>query len=128
MSINQGKKPKISFLKAQEAEEEQKGINLGLTKFRREKPEIASKFLELWRETKKESVIPLKYKELMQLAIVIVQHCKPCIFLHTKICLEAGATKEEILDTAGIALAMGGGPVYEYIGYVMEALEFYSKS
>ena len=109
---------------AKAAEEEQAGINAGLVRFRRDAPEIASRFMEFWRlACHREGVIPRKYRELMSLCVVLVEHCKPCIFLHTRLCLEAGATREEILETAGIALAMGGGIVYEYIGYLMEALE-----
>jgi len=112
----------------QSAEEEQRAINRGILRFRKGLPNVAGKFMELWRASKGGDAIPLKYKELMQLAIVLVQHCKPCIFLHTKACVEAGATKEEILETAGVALAMGGGPVYEYIGYLLIALEEINKS
>jgi AhpD family alkylhydroperoxidase len=81
--------------------------------------------MNLWRTTKQSSDIPAKYKELIQLAIVLVQHCRPCIMLHTRICVQAGCTREEILDAANIALAMGGGAVFEYIGYLMQALDVY---
>jgi len=103
-------------------QDEQKGINYGLVQFRRENPEFAKEFMEFWRVSKKGKYIPLKYKELMELAIVIVEHCKPCIFLHTEICLKVGATREEIIEAAQIAVVMGGGIAYEYIGYVFEAL------
>lgn len=104
-------------------ETEQKELSKGQARFRRESGETAGAFLQFWRKTKEESVIPTKYKELMQLAIVLVQHCRPCINLHTQICVSVGCTREEILDTANVALAMGGGPVFEYIGYLMQALD-----
>ncbi len=109
------------------AEEEQRGINFGHRIFRKDNPEFASLFLEFWRGSKRGEAIPRKYKELMELAIVLVLHCKPCIFLHTKLCLDAGASREEILETAQIAISMGGGVVYEYVGYLMEALEFLTE-
>lgn len=89
---------------------------------------MAGAFLQFWRKTKEESAIPTKYKELMQLAIVLVQHCRPCINLHTQICLSVGCSREEILDAANVALAMGGGPVFEYIGYLMQALDEFKPS
>ncbi len=119
-------KAKEIFIKhAQDSDNEQKGINVGLTRYRKNYPDFAKLFLELWRGSKVENPLPLKVKELIALAIVLTQHCKPCIFLHTKICLEVGASVDEIRDTAGIALAMGGGIVYEYIGYLEEAIELY---
>ena len=113
--------------KAELADLHQKMLDKRLRDFRKENPNIAKSFLEFWRETKKPSAIPAKYKELIQLAIVISHYCKPCIFLHTKLCLMAGATKEEILDAASQALAIGGGIAYEYLAYVMEAVELYEK-
>jgi len=102
---------------------EQKKIAKGQARYRRQAGEVAGAFMQFWRKTKEESAIPTKYKELMQLAIVLTMHCRPCINLHTRICLQAGCTRPEILDAANIALAMGGGPVFEYIGYLMQALD-----
>ena len=104
-------------------EAEQSRINKAQARYRREASDAAAAFMQFWRKTKEESTIPTKYKELMQLAIVLVQHCRPCINLHTQICLNVGCTRSEILDAANIALAMGGGPVFEYIGYLMQALD-----
>ncbi|MCD6277946.1 carboxymuconolactone decarboxylase family protein, partial [candidate division WOR-3 bacterium] len=102
------KKPKeIAEDTAYNIDEEQRGINFGLMKFRKERPEFAKAFMDMWRKSKEGEALPLKYRELIALAIVLVQHCKPCIFLHTKICIEVGATREEILETAEIAVAMG---------------------
>ncbi len=103
-------------------EDEQKGINYGLIQFRKENPEFAKEFTEFWRTSKRGKYIPLKYRELMELAVVIVEHCKPCIYVHVDTSLKAGATREEIVETAQVAIAMGGGIAYEYIGYVFEAL------
>ena len=122
------KKPKeISEDTAYSIHEEQRGINFGLMKFRKERPEFVKSFMDMWRKSKEGDKLPLKYRELIALAIVLVQHCKPCIFLHTRICLEVGASREEILETAEVAVAMGGGIVYEYVGYLVEALNFYEN-
>ncbi len=106
-------------------EEEQKKINKAQVKFRRASADVAGAFMNMWRATKQPSAIPAKYKELAQLAIVLVQHCRPCVKLHVKICVQTGCSRAEIMDAANIALAMGGGAVYEYIGYLIEALDVY---
>ena len=104
---------------------EQSALKKGLRDFRRKNPEFAKNFMEFWRKSKEGNSVPQVYKELMELAITIVQRCRPCIFLHTRLCLERGATVEQILETSQIAVAMGGGPSYQYLGYVMEAIELY---
>ena len=109
-------------------EPEQKGLNKAQARYRKEAGETAGAFMQFWRKTKEEGIIPTKYKELMQLAIVLVQHCRPCINLHTQICLSVGCSRQEILDAANIALAMGGGPVFEYIGYLIQALDEFEQS
>jgi alkylhydroperoxidase/carboxymuconolactone decarboxylase family protein YurZ len=44
-------------------------------------------------------------------------------FLHVQKCLDACATKEQILKAASVAVMMGGSPVYTHIPIIMEALE-----
>jgi alkylhydroperoxidase/carboxymuconolactone decarboxylase family protein YurZ len=46
---------------------------------------------------------------------------------HVKKCLEAGASKEQILEAAAVAVVMGGGPAYMYVPEVIEALEALGK-
>ncbi len=110
---------------AQFAEKRKKFISRGLGRFRKEVPEIAKPFMDFWRATKQKSAIPAKYKELIQLSIVVYARCESCIYQHTQACIHAGATREEILDAAAQAVAIGGGIVYEYIPYVLDALELY---
>ncbi len=107
------------------AQKRRKFISKGLLKYRKEVPEIAKPFMDFWRATKQKSAIPNKYKELIQLAIVVYERCESCIYQHVDACLHAGATREEILDAAAQAVAIGGGIVYEYLPYVLDALELY---
>ncbi|MFQ6035773.1 MAG: carboxymuconolactone decarboxylase family protein [Sedimentisphaerales bacterium] len=37
--------------------------------------------------------------------------------------LDAGATKQQILEAASVAVMMGGGPAYTHVPLVMETLE-----
>ncbi|NIP24058.1 MAG: carboxymuconolactone decarboxylase family protein, partial [Phycisphaerae bacterium] len=47
----------------------------------------------------------------------------PCIAAHVKKCIDAGATKEQILEAASVAVMMNGGPAYMHIPVVMDTLE-----
>lgn len=58
----------------------------------------------------------------------LVTHCIPCIIWHTKMSLRQGATRDEILETALVAIAMGGGLAYTHTIYVLEALETWEQS
>lgn len=51
-----------------------------------------------------------KTKELLSLAISIHGQCHRCISLHVASALSEGATPEEITETIGVAVLMGGGP------------------
>ena len=48
---------------------------------------------------------------------------EPCILVHLEKALAAGATKAELLEACGVAIAMGGGPTMAYIPLVLKYLE-----
>jgi len=75
------------------------------------------------QEAKKEGVLSKKIKELICIAIGIAVHCTFCIAIHTKKAIDAGASREEIMETAFVAAAMGGGPSVAYLWYVIDALD-----
>ena len=49
--------------------------------------------------------------------------CEYCVYAHTAGAMKSGATEEEILEVASIAVYMQGGPGLTYIKYVFNALE-----
>jgi len=64
-----------------------------------------------------------KTKELMSLAVGIVARCEHCVLWHMDGALEAGATREEVIETLEVAVLMGGGPAMTYAVDAYEALE-----
>lgn len=56
----------------------------------------------------------MREMKLVALDIGLAARCEPCIYLHVQKCLEAGATPEQIMETAGGAVMMGGGPMFTY--------------
>ena len=58
--------------------------------------------------------IDTKTKELMALAIGIAVHCDGCVAYHTKMAHQHGASREEVAETATLAVYMGGGPAAVY--------------
>jgi AhpD family alkylhydroperoxidase len=76
-------------------------------------PEL-SKFIEYVHTAESPNALDTKTKELISLAIAVVIRCEPCILWHCEAAINAGATKEEILDTLKVAVVMGGGPALMY--------------
>jgi AhpD family alkylhydroperoxidase len=62
-----------------------------------------------------------KTKELIALAIGIAVHCDDCIAFHVKAAVEHGATREEVLETLGMAIYMGAGPSAMYASHALGA-------
>ena len=62
-------------------------------------------------------------KELIALAIGLALRCENCMYAHIQACLRAGATREQVLEAAGVAVLMQGGPTYTYLPRVVEALD-----
>ena len=77
----------------------------------------------LFQKVMKEGVLSVKQKELIAMAIGLAVQCEPCIILHVKKCLEAGATKEEIMEAASVVVMMQGGPSFTHIPVIIDALE-----
>jgi len=71
--------------------------------------------------------LELKTKELIALALGIASGCEWCIVIHTKKALEAGATREEILEAAYVAVLMAGGPAVMHIIPLLKALDEFSQ-
>lgn len=86
-------------------------------------PEEMKSFYALSKASSTAGVLDTKTKELISLGISVAIHCDDCIAFHTHAAMKAGATKEEIIETLGVAIFMGGGPGLMYATHVMEAVE-----
>ena len=59
----------------------------------------------------KGGAIPLKYKELMAVAVALTTQCPYCIEIHAKRAKKAGATEQELAETTLIAAALHRQPL-----------------
>ena len=69
----------------------------------------------------KPGVLDVKTKELIALAISVAVRCDDCIAFHAKAAVERGASREEILETLGMAIYMGAGPSVMYASHALGA-------
>lgn len=99
-----------------------------MEKYEKKCPDVSGAFYALHDTVvMKEGNLSIKEKEFIALGIAISARCEHCIYFHTAQAKMSGATDEEILEAASVAVYMGGGPSFSYIKYVMDALEELSK-
>jgi AhpD family alkylhydroperoxidase len=85
-------------------------------------PEVIKGFSALHQSAMKAGALTVVEKELMALAIGLAVRCDNCIYAHVQAAVHAGATREQVLEAAGVAVMMQGGPTYTYLPRVVEAL------
>jgi len=63
-----------------------------------------------------------KTRELIALAVAVTTRCDGCIAFHTKAAAGHGASREEIAEALGVAIALNAGAAMVYSARVMDAL------
>jgi len=71
----------------------------------------------------KTGLLDAKTRELISLAVAVTLHCDGCIVVHTDAALKHGATKEEIVEALGVAIAVNAGSALIYSGRVLDAFQ-----
>ena len=79
-----------------------------------------------WAATR-DGALDKKTKELIALALGVAAHCDGCIGFHTEALVKLGATREEIEETLGMAVYMGGGPSLMYAADAIGAYEQFQQ-
>ena len=64
--------------------------------------------------------IPLKYKELMAVAVGLTTQCPYCIEIHSKRAKKAGATEQELAETTLVTAALRAGGAMTHGTHTLE--------
>ncbi len=91
-----------------------KHVSTNMAKLRKEIPETSQAFSQLAQSATKDGVLDKKTKELIALALAVGSRCDACIGFHTKALVNLGATEQEVAETLGMCVYMGGGPSMMY--------------
>ncbi len=91
-------------------------------------PDIGKAFGPFFKELMKDGAMSAKEKELVAVGIAVATRCEPCIYTHVEKCLKLGATPAQVMEAAGVAVMMGGGPNYVYTPVVSAALDHFEKT
>jgi AhpD family alkylhydroperoxidase len=70
-----------------------------------------------------EGAIPVKYKELMALAVAFTMQCPYCIEVHSNQARGAGASDQEIAEAVVVAAALRAGAAVTHGTHAMKAHE-----
>src|SRR5947209_7354126 len=72
-------------------------------------PEVMKAFWAFDRAAVADGAIPVKYKELIAVAVAVTTQCPYCIDIHTGNARKAGATEAELAEAAIVAAALRAG-------------------
>jgi AhpD family alkylhydroperoxidase len=102
-------------------------ISTELKKLRKDIPETMQGFSALAKAATSDGALDRKTKELIALAIGIATRCDGCIGFHTEALVRLGATRQEVEETLGMAIYMGGGPSLMYAADAISAFEQFQQ-
>jgi len=81
---------------------------------RRAIPEVYKGFGELHHAAFAPGALDARTKELIALAIGVVEGCDGCIASHAQAAARAGASRQEAAEAIGVTFLMNGGPATIY--------------
>ena len=77
-------------------------------------PDVYAGFRELHHASFAPGALDTKTKELIAVAIGVIEGCDGCIASHAQGAAKAGATKQEAAEAIGVTFLMKGGPATIY--------------
>ncbi|MEQ1697002.1 MAG: carboxymuconolactone decarboxylase family protein [Hyphomicrobiaceae bacterium] len=104
-----------------------KDVSATMREMRGGAPEVMKAFAGLAQAALGTKTLDLKTKELIALAIGVATRCDDCIAFHAKAAVEQGATREEVLETLGMAVYMGAGPAMMYATHAFDAYKSFAE-
>jgi AhpD family alkylhydroperoxidase len=92
------------------ARELQTQLRAQALELRSEIPEVYRAYAQLSTAAFADGALPSLTKEFAGLAIAIVKECDGCVAAHVRTLVRLGATRAQVAEIAGVAIAMDGGP------------------
>lgn len=86
-------------------------------------PDTLAGYQTLSNAGKKTDVLDAKTRELIALAVSVTTRCDGCITVHSAEALKQGASREEIAEALGVAVALNAGAAMVYSARVLDAVK-----
>ena len=104
-----------------------RNISRGIGQMQQSMPELMAGFGQLAKNATTDGHLDEKTKELIALALGVAAHCDGCIGFHCKALVRLGASQQEVEETLGMAVYMGGGPSLMYAAESLQAFEEFKE-
>lgn len=85
-------------------------------------PQTVRGYRELSDAGNRTAHLDAKTRELIAIAVGVTRQCDGCITTHVHAARKQGATKEEIAEALGVAIAVNAGAALVFSARVMDAL------
>lgn len=104
-----------------------KDVTAQMRNLREGTPDVMKAFANMALAATAPKALDTKTKELLALGIAVAVRCDDCIGFHVKAALKHGASREEVMETLGMAIYMGAGPAVMYATHAIEAFAEFDK-
>jgi AhpD family alkylhydroperoxidase len=84
-------------------------------------PDTVRGYVQLGGAGAKTGHLDAKTRELIALAVAVTRQCDGCITVHTDAAVTHGATREEIIEALGVAVAINAGAALVYSARTLDA-------
>ena len=82
-------------------------------------PEVMKAFWAFDKASVAAGAIPVKYKELIAVAVALTTQCPYCIEIHTGNARKAGATETELVEAAMVAASLRAGAAVTHATHLL---------
>src|SRR5258705_13955561 len=82
-------------------------------------PDLMKAFWAFDKAAVADGAIPVKYKELIAVAVALTTQCPYCIDIHSGNARKAGATEAEIAEAAMVAASLRAGPAVTHATHAL---------
>jgi AhpD family alkylhydroperoxidase len=103
-------------------------LTAAIKEVRTSTPAVMKSFSALAQAAMQGNSLELKTKELIALAIAVATRCDGCIAFHSEAAVKAGANRDELMETMGMAIYMGAGPSLMYAAQAVEAYDQFADN
>ena len=102
-------------------------LTASIARLRKGIPETMKGFSTMAAAATADGALDPKTKELIATAIGVAVHCDGCVAFHARAAVKNGASRDEMLETLGMAIYMGGGPSMVYAAQALDAYDQFAN-
>ena len=84
-------------------------------------PEVMKAFWAFDKAAVAEGAIPVKYKELIAVAVALTTQCPYCIEIHNSNARKAGATDAELVEAGMVAASLRAGASVTHVTHALSS-------